>query len=177
MSFQSQVYINQALGKPGTIARLNPIDKIPVVAEGTAVTAGGFVFEGTDPERQVIGPSASTSSKTAEDIAGVFVFENYQLLLNGVNDLNGLSVNEGQEGAKVRKGYVYVTPTTASTHGQNVIVNATTGEIKTATVTYTTTVSGSSLNTTSDIESGFLDTGWLVETGNAANQPCEIYKI
>ncbi len=56
---QSQVYINQALGQPGTISRLNPIDKIPVVAEGSAVVAGGFVFEGTDPETQVIGCSAS----------------------------------------------------------------------------------------------------------------------
>lgn len=177
MAFQNQVYINQALGKPGTIARLNPIDKIPVVAEGTAVTAGGFVFEGTDPEVQVIGPSSETSSKTAADIAGVFVFEKYQLMLRSVSDMNSLVVNEGEEGTKVRKGYVYVTPTTASIHGQNVIVNATTGEIKTAKVTYTTTVSGSSLETTSDIESGFLDTGWLVETGNAANQPCEIYKI
>ena len=42
---QSQVYINQALGQPGTISRLNPIDKIPVVAEGDAVVAGGFVLD------------------------------------------------------------------------------------------------------------------------------------
>ena len=74
MAFQNQVYINQALGKPGTIARLNPIDKIPVVAEGANVTAGGFVFEGTDPEVQVIGCSTATASKNAADVAGVFVF-------------------------------------------------------------------------------------------------------
>lgn len=158
---QNQVYINQALGKAGTIARLNPIDKIPVIAEGTAVKAGGFVFEGTDPEVQVIGPSADTASKVAADVAGVFVFENYQLAINGVNGLNGLNVNEGQEGAKVRKGYVYVTPTTAAVHGQGVFVNPSTGEIQTA----------------ASAPETFIATGWTVETGNAANQPCEIYKI
>lgn len=161
MAFQNQVYINQALGKPGTIARLNPIDKIPVVAEGTAVAAGGFVFEGTDPEVQVIGPSSATSSKTAADIAGVFVFEKYQLMLRSVSDMNSLVVNEGEEGAKVRKGYVYVTPTTASVHGQSVFLNPSTGEIQTA----------------ASAPESFIATGWTVETGNAANQPCEIYKI
>lgn len=171
---QSQVYINQALGQPGTISRLNPIDKIPVVAEGDAVVAGGFVFEGTDPETQVIGCSASTASKTADDIAGVAVLEGFQLALGNVT---GMAVNEGKELAKVRKGYVYVVSNTVSTHGQNVIVNPSTGVIETQTITYTTTVSGSSLETTSNIKSGFIDTGWLVETGGAAGQVCEIYKI
>ena len=160
---QSQVYINQALGQPGTISRLNPIDKIPVVAEGSAVVAGGF-----------IGCSASTASKTADDIAGVAVLEGFQLALGNVT---GMTINEGHELAKVRKGYVYVVSNTASTHGQNVIVNPSTGVIETQNITYTTTVSGSSLETTSDIKSGFIDTGWLVETGGAAGQVCEIYKI
>lgn len=171
---QSQVYINQALGQPGTISRLNPIDKIPVVAEGSAVVAGGFVFEGTDPETQVIGCSADTASKTAADVAGVAVLEGFQLVLGNVT---GMTINEGHELAKVRKGYVYVVSNTASTHGQNVIVNPSTGVIETQNITYTTTVSGSSLETTSDIKSGFIDTGWLVETGGAAGQVCEIYKI
>lgn len=171
---QSQVYINQALGQPGTISRENPCDKIPVVAKGSAVVAGGFVFEGTDPEIQVIGCSADTASKTAADIAGVAVLEGFQLALGNVT---GMTINEGHELAKVRKGYVYVVSNTASTHGQNVIVNPSTGVIETQNITYTTTVSESSLETTSDIKSGFIDTGWLVETGGAAGQVCEIYKI
>lgn len=171
---QSQVYINQALGQPGTISRENPCDKIPVVAEGSAVVAGGFVFEGTDPEIQVIGCSADTASKTAADIAGVAVLEGFQLALGNVT---GMTINEGHELAKVRKGYVYVVSNTASVHDQNVIVNPSTGVIETQNITYTTTVSGSSLETTSDIKSGFIDTGWLVETGGAAGRVCEIYKI
>lgn len=171
---QSQVYINQALGQPGTISRENPCDKIPVVAEGSAVVAGGFVFEGTDPEIQVIGCSADTASKTAADIAGVAVLEGFQLALGNVT---GMTINERHELAKVRKGYVYVVSNTASVHDQNVIVNPSTGVIETQNITYTTTVSGSSLKTTSDIKSGFIDTGWLVETGGAAGQVCEIYKI
>lgn len=174
---QSTVYISQALGKAGTVARLNPLDKIPVIAEGSAVKAGGFVFEGTDKEHQVIGCSASTSSKTTADIAGVAVFERYQL---GASLANNEVIHEGQELAKVRKGYVYVVSATQSTHGQNVCVNPSTGEIKTATVTYTTsanTDTGVITTTASGIPDSCIDTGWLVETGNAAGQPCEIFKI
>jgi hypothetical protein len=171
---QNQVYINQALGQPGTIARLNPCDKIPVVAEGSAVVAGGFVFEGTDPETQVIGCSSATASKTAADVAGVAVLEGFQLALGNVT---GMAINEGHELAKVRKGYVYVVSNTASTHGQNVIVNPSTGVIETQTITYTQSVAGSTVTTTSDIKSGFIDTGWLVETGGDAGAVCEIYKI
>lgn len=171
---QNQVYINQALGQPGTIARLNPCDKIPVVAEGSAVVAGGFVFEGTDPETQVIGCSSATASKTAADVAGVAVLEGFQLALGNVT---GMAINEGHELAKVRKGYVYVVSNTESTHGQNVIVNPSTGVIETQTITYTQSVAGSAVNTTSDIKSGFIDTGWLVETGGDAGAVCEIYKI
>lgn len=158
---QNQVYINQALGQPGTIARLNPCDKIPVVAEGSAVVAGGFVFKGTNPETQVIGCSSTTASKTAADVAGVAVLEGFQLALGNVT---GMGINEGHELAKVRKGYVYVVSNTASTHGQNVIVNPSTGVIETRT-------------TISDIGSDFIDTGWLVETGGDAGAVCEIYKI
>lgn len=171
---QNQVYINQALGQPGTIARLNPCDKIPVVAEGSAVVAGGFVFEGTDPETQVIGCSSATASKTAADVAGVAVLEGFQLALGNVT---GMAINEGHELAKVRKGYVYVVSNTESTHGQNVIVNPSTGVIETQNITYTQSVSASTVTTTSDIKSGFIDTGWLVETGGDAGAVCEIYKI
>ena len=128
MAFQSTIYSSQALGKPGTIARLNPIDKVPVVAEANVV-AGGFVFEGTNPETQVIGCSAATSSKLATDIAGVAVFEKMQWNAGGQATLH---INNGEELAKVRSGYVYVISATQSTHGQVVGVDPATGEIRTA---------------------------------------------
>lgn len=162
MSFQSTIYSTQALGKQGTVSRLNPLVKIPVVAEGNDVIAGGFVLEGTNPQTQVIGLSAATSSATA--VAGVAVFEKMQPAINGLNGLNGVKLNEGEELAKVLKGYVYVKPTTASSHGQVVGVDPATGEIQTA-------------NDAASLASGFIDTGWKVETGAAAGQVCEIFNI
>lgn len=154
MAFQSTIYSSQALGKPGTISRLNPIDKVPRIAEADVV-AGGFLFKGTDAEKQVIGASSSTSSATA--VEGVCVFEKYQWAASADASL---AVRNGEEVALVRSGYVFVIPTTASSHGQKVFVNTTTGAIAT----------GSSAG------SGEIDTGWVVETGNAANQVCEIRK-
>lgn len=162
MSFQSTIYSTQALGKQGTVSRLNPLVKIPVVAEGNDVIAGGFVLEGTNPQTQVIGLSADTSDATA--VAGVAVFEKMQPAINGLNGLNGVKLNEGEELAKVLKGYVYVKPTTASSHGQVVGVDPATGEIQTA-------------NDAASLASGFIDTGWKVETGAAAGQVCEIFNI
>lgn len=164
MPFQSTVYSTQAVGKPGTIARQNPLTRIPMIAEGTAVFAGGFVFEGTNPELQIIGPSADTASKTTADIAGVCVFEKCQMALRGGDNGDGLAtlnVNPGEECATVKRGYVYVLSATASVHGQSVYVNTTTGEIQTGT----------------SAPENFIDTGWKVQTGNAAGQTCEIYNI
>ena len=162
MAFQSTIYSKQALGKQGTVSLLNPLVKIPVIAEGNAVIAGGFVLEGTNPETQVIGLSATTSSATA--VAGVAVFEQFQPALNGLSGLNSVKINEGENLAKVLKGYVYVVSATASTHGQVVGVDPATGTIKTA-------------NDAASLDSGYIDTGWKVETGNAAGQVCEIYNI
>ena len=157
MAFQSTIYSSQALGKPGTIARLNPIDKVPRVAESDVV-AGKFVFEGTDPEKQVVGASASTSEATA--VAGIAVFEKMQWNATGAPTLN---INDGEELALVRSGYVYVKSTTASTYGQVVGMDPATGDIKTA-------------NDAASLASGYIDTGWVVETGNAAGEVCEIRK-
>lgn len=157
MAFQSTIYSSQALGKAGTIARLNPIDKVPRVAEADVV-AGGFLFPGTNAELQVVGASSSTASATA--VAGVCVFEKYQWAATAGASL---AVNPGEEVALVRSGYVYVISTTASTHGQVVGVDPATGDIETA-------------NDAASLSSGFIDTGWVVETGNAAGEVCEIRK-
>lgn len=162
MAFQSTIYSKQALGKPGTISRQNPLVKIPVIAEGDAVVAGGFVLEGTNPELQVVGLSASTSSATA--VAGLAVYEQFQPAVAGLADLNSLKINEGENLAKLLKGYAYIICPTASTHGQVVGVDPATGDIETA-------------DDAASLTSGYIDTGWKVETGNAAGQVCEIYNI
>lgn len=154
MGFQSQVYTQQALGKPGTISRLNPVTKLPMIAEGNAVRAGGFCFAGTNKEVQVKGSDAA-----ATEVAGLVVFDRYQA---PIAELNGTLVNEGAEVAVVLRGFCYVVSTTEATKGQKVLVDKKTGAIST-----------SSENAAGDN----IDTGWVVATGGAANQTCEICRI
>lgn len=154
MSFQSSVNIDQALGQPGTVSRLNPMTKLPMLAEGNAVKAGGFCFAGTNPELQVKGVDASATA-----VEGFVVFERYQAALGGFGD--NLNINEGEEVAVVKKGFCYAISTTQAVKGQKVLVNPTTGAIAT----------GASAGT------GQIDTGWEVVTGAAANQVCEIANI
>ncbi|MDR0571550.1 MAG: hypothetical protein LBG48_01725 [Rickettsiales bacterium] len=174
MNLQNQVYIGQGLGKPGTIARLNPLTKLSLTVEGAGLRAGGFCKRGTDPETQV---KSLESGDTADKIAGAVVFESLQPNFSGV--VNDTLINEGEAVTVVLKGYVYVVPSTASVNGQNVIVNPTTGEIRTMVVVYTSTANTSTgaITTNSNITSGFIDTFFKVETGSAAGEPCEIYKL
>jgi len=156
--FQQQVYIDGAFGRVGTISRnMISTPKIPLVAQGTAVRAGGFGWRGTDPEKQVIGVNAGATS-----VDGLVIFSRMQANLRGAgaNNLNTLFINEGEECDLIKSGFAYVLSTTASVFGQSVYVNPTTGEIQTATTT----------------PAGFIDSGWKVETGAAANQVCEISK-
>lgn len=151
--FQSNVYTQQALGKAGTVSRLNPLTTLPMVAEGNNVIAGGFCFAGTNPELQVKGIDAD-----AVAVEGFVVFERMQPALNGVT---GTIINEGEEVAVVKKGFVYAVSTTEAVKNQKVLVDPATGTITTATA-----VSG-----------GLLDTGFVVVTGAVANQVCEIAKL
>lgn len=204
MSFQSQVYIEQPLGQAGTISRDNPIVKLPMIAEGSDLVAGGFAFAGTNAELQVKGLKSG-----AKSVEGFVVMERYQAPLGGIGD--NLKINEGEEVAVVKKGYCYAVSTTLATKGMHVLVNPETGAISTADVTVTAgtgavtgsinvtqgtitgTVSGSDvsgstvdvsaalgddvvadLGSVSGISAGLIDTGWVVVTGGAANSVCEI---
>ena len=120
--FQKQAYIQQALGKEGTIARLNPVTKLPMIAEADVV-AGGFGFKGTDPERQVKGTDALATAPE-----GVVVFEKYTL---GASLTNDLKIPAGEEVALVKKGYVFVKSTTTAENRQIVGVDPATGTIGT----------------------------------------------
>ena len=196
MSFQSQVYIEQPLGQPGTISRDNPITKLPMIAEGSDLVAGGFAFAGTNAELQVKGVSSG-----AKAVEGFVVMERYQAPLGGIG--NNLKINEGEEVAIVKKGYCYAVSTTSATKGMHVLVNPATGAISTANVTVTAgtgavtgtinvtqgTVSEGAtvgvaasfgddvvadLGSVSGIADGLIDTGWVVVTGGSANGVCEI---
>lgn len=160
MPFQNQVYINQALGVAGTIARLNPVPQgKPFVTEGTDVKAGCFVYEGTDPETQVVGTKAGAS-----EVAGLAVFERFQAPLGGVSALNSLSVNEGEEIFVALRGCYYAVCTTAAVKSQKVVANPTTGEVQT-------------VEASASAPEGFIDTGWIVDTGAAANSVCVIQRV
>lgn len=152
MAFQSNVNLVQALGKPGTISRLNPVPQhLPMVAEGVDVKAGSFCFAGTNPELQVLGVNADATA-----VAGLVIFERYQPALAGFAD--SLVVNEGEEVAVLKKGCAYVISSTEATKGQLVLVDPATGVISTGDAA----------------GEGTVDTGWVVETGGDANGVCEI---
>lgn len=157
--FQSQVYTTMALGQPGTISRDNPIVKLPYVAEGVDVVAGGFAFAGTDPEKQIMGIKDGATA-----VEGFVVVERYQAPIYGINGddgYNSLKVNEGEEVAVVKKGYVYAVSTTEAAKGQKVLVNPATGVITTA----------------NEAGEGTIDTGFVVVTGGDANSVCEIANV
>lgn len=195
---QKQVYTESALGLAGTISRLNPTPQhLPFLAEGSAVKAGGFVFAGTDAEKQVKGLGGSGVAPV-----GLCIFENMQPSLGAAN---GLSVLEGEEVMVLLKGCAYITAPSAVTKGQHIAVNPTTGAIEafnaveaTGAVTGSLTsgaitgtaddgvVTGSVTNTavtgTAAIAAtgasvGFVDTGFVVLTGAASGYPCEIMKM
>lgn len=156
MTFQSKVNIDLALGKAGTISRDNPVTKLPMLAEGNQVTAGGFCFAGTDAETHVVGVKEG-----ATEVAGFVVFERYQAPLQGIVD--AMDINEGDEVAVVLKGFCFAKSTTAAVKGQKVLVDPATGAITTADAV--------------EDDAAELDTGWVVITGAAAGDVCEIAKL
>lgn len=173
MSFQKKAYINQALGKAGNVSRDNPLTKLPMIAEGDAVVAGGFCYEGTDTEHQVLGVKSGATS-----VAGFVVFPRYQVAV--ANFANTMKINEGEEVAVVKKGYCFAVSSTAAVKGNNVVVKPADGTIQTLALTYATkadTSSGVVTTTASNMPEGFIDTGWKVETGAEAGATCEIYNI
>ena len=105
---QKQVYIDSALGLAGTISRLNPVPQhLPFLAEGNAVKAGGFVFAGTDAEKQVKGIGSASEAPV-----GLCIFENMQPALGAAN---GLTVMEGEEVAVLLTGCAYITAAATAT--------------------------------------------------------------
>lgn len=153
--FQNNIYTEQAIGKPATLSRLENSEKVARIAEKD-VKAGSFAFSGTNPETQIIGCSTITTSKKAQDIAGLVIFEKMQ---NGVAP-SSLDINDGQEVTLLRRGYAYIISTTNSKYGQKVLLNPATGEI----------------STSDSVASNLLDTGFVVETAGDAGQTIEIRK-
>lgn len=198
MAFQSNVYVEQGLGRPGTISRMNPFpNHLPYIAEGNNVYAGNFAFEGT-ASGQIVGTKAGATSAL-----GVVIFSRMQ---SAVTSGDSLQIREGEEVAVLLSGCAYITAVGAANKDDHVCVNPATGEITFAAVTTTPgtgalsgsidvtqgTVSGDAtvgvaaafgadakadVGTSSGVPEGMIDTGWTVYTPAVAGQTCEIIKI
>lgn len=150
MGFQQNVYITQAQGRAGTLARNTPAKHLPYVVEGNALYAGAFAFAGT-AEGQVKGIGASQEAPL-----GIAIFARYQ---PNASLSNSLLINEGEEVAVYTEGHIFVNTGSASA-GDKVLVEATTGAISAA-----ASASGT-----------LVDTGWVVVSDSDVNGIAEVCK-
>lgn len=152
MGFQKKVYVTQAIGKAGTLARNLPAVHKPYVVEGDGLYAGAFAFAGTTADQVKGTATAGTAPK------GVALFARYQFN----DDLdNNLLINEGEEVAVYENGFIFAKTGTASV-GQKVLVDATTGAIgagnsATNASAGTLTVAGVTYSGFTSISSGSID--------------------
>lgn len=151
MGFQKQVYITQAQGRAGTLARNTPAKHLPFVVEGNALYAGAFAFAGTTAD-QVKGVGAAAD----ELPLGIAIFARYQA---NTSLTNTLLINEGEEVAVYENGHIFVETGSAS-KGDKVLVNPLTAEISV----------GASAG------EGEVDTGWVVYADSDVNGVAEICK-
>ncbi len=150
MAFQKSVNLYPALGVPGTLSRLNPVTKLPKFA-GKDVKAGGFCFsDGKGGNLTVYG-----TNDNATAVEGFVIMERFQANLTGTDTL---AINAGEEIAVVKKGFCYAVLTNYANPNDKVLVDKTTGEIKTG-------------ESASD---NYIDTGWIVITGGEAGKTVEI---
>ena len=157
MTLQKNTYIVPALGKQGQESRQDPICQgSPYFAEtdsnGNQVVAGGFVFSGTtDKQVKAFGEAAAVP-------LGVAVFQQYQI---GITP--NCNINHGEVVKVDYRGCVFAKPfENAATKGQKVFVNPTNGKIQATSQTQI---------------DNYVDTGWIVKTGNSQGEVVEIERI
>lgn len=145
---QQSVLGTMAPGVPGDKATLNPTAYTVhnPVAEGEGVTAGQFVWRGTDAERQ------AKVGGTGQPLGLVERLLVYPGQCGG--DSATLVIPEGQPLTVMKKGDMYVATTTAATVGQKVFAVLATGAIATGTAGGTV--------------SGAVETSWKVESAGQA---------
>jgi hypothetical protein len=149
MSKQSQVYTQTAIGIPGSKAAANAFDYYPqsLTAE-TDVTAGTFVWPGTDPASQA---KPAGTGRPLGLVERNIVYPNYDVLSEG-----SLVIEAGETLTIATQGAFYAVSATAATVGQKVFAVLADGTIKTG-------AAGATI-------SGAVETAWKVVTPGAIGE-------
>ena len=142
MALQKQVSVDLAVGVAGDL--VNVTDKVYTavnpIAE-TAVTAGCFVYQGTDALKQ-----CKLGGTVPMGIAQRVYQYNNESLVTGAS----MTIPAGSGVSVIKKGYVYVAATAAATVGQKVFAVLADGTVKTG-------AAGATV-------SGAVETDWSVMT-------------
>ena len=120
MSFQKQVYLNQALGNVGQISKANHsfCNVIPAIAADENVRVGSFVQSKTSPtnENEVIGASGKAISGS---ILGVVVRDSLKVAGDSTATL---AVKKGENCAVLNEGSIFIETSLQAKKGQYVFL-------------------------------------------------------
>ena len=120
MSFQKQVYLNQALGNVGQISKAHHsfCNVIPAIAADEFVKVGSFVQSKTSPtnENEVIGASGKAISGS---ILGVVVRDSLKVAADSTATL---AVKKGENCAVLNEGSIFIETSLQAKKGQYVFL-------------------------------------------------------
>ena len=120
MSFQKQVYLNQALGNVGQISKANHsfCNVIPAIAADEFVKVGSFVQSKTSPtnENEVIGASGKAITGS---ILGVVVRDSLKVTGDSTATL---AVKKGENCAVLNEGSIFIETSLQAKKGQYVFL-------------------------------------------------------
>jgi hypothetical protein len=150
MSLQTQVFSQAAAGIPGSKAAAGVFDYYPQSLQAeTGLSAGSFVWPGTDPARQAKPSGAGLPLGLVERS---LTYPGYDLLGEG-----SLLISAGEILTIATQGAFYALSTTAAAVGQKVFAVLNSGAIKTG-------AAGAEI-------AGAVETSWRVITPGAAGEP------
>lgn len=127
MSFQKQVYLNQALGNVGQISKAHHsfCNVIPAIAADEFVKVGSFVQSKTSPtnENEVIGASGKAISGS---ILGVVVRDSLKVTGDSTPTL---AVKKGENCAILTEGSIFIETSLQAKKGQYVFLKTDDGTL------------------------------------------------
>ena len=127
MSFQKQVYLNQALGNVGQISKAHHsfCNVIPAIAADEFVKVGSFVQSKTSPtnENEVIGASGKAISGS---ILGVVVRDSLKVTGDSTPTL---AVKKGENCAILTEGSIFIEVNAIAKKGQYVFLKTADGSL------------------------------------------------
>lgn len=127
MSFQKQVYLNQALGNVGQISKAHHsfCNVIPAIAADEFVKVGSFVQSKTSPtnENEVIGASGKAISGS---ILGVVVRDSLKVAGDSTPTLE---VKKGENCAILTEGSIFIEVNAQAAKGKYVFLKNTDGSL------------------------------------------------